>query len=288
MFSVMSHLLAAFDPYWLTSIRYVVASAFLAIALLVVEGPSAFRLGRRAGLLALIGSAGIAGFNLLLLNGLEHSSPEHCALLAALAPGMVALIVWARTKNAPSRTTIAALALAFAGVALVVSKGNVATLVTGSAAGDGLIGLAVLGFAIYTAGTPAFSDWSRLRFTTLSIGFGTIATVVATGIATAAGAAHPPQAFDLTDVAGMLYLIFIAAIFALTAWSFAVSSIGAENTALFLNAVPVVAFIIGIAQGRHFTAVEYLGALVTIFALILNNVYARREAAQRRRLSRAA
>jgi len=289
MFSIMSHLLAALDPYWLTSIRYVFAASILAIALLIVEGPAAFRLDRRAGVLLVIGTAGIAGFNLLLLNGLERSSPEHCALLAALAPAMVTLILWARTKVAPGRLTLATLALAFAGVALVVTKGNPATLVNGSASGDGLIALGVLGFAIYTAGTPTFSDWSRLRFTALSIGLGTIATVAFSAIATAVGAAHPPHAFDLWDLAGMLYMIFIAAILALTAWSFAVSSIGAQNTVLFLNAVPIVAFVIGITQGRHFTATEYAGALLTIAALVTNNVSARNHAAApRSRLSRAA
>jgi drug/metabolite transporter (DMT)-like permease len=289
MFTIMSHLLASLDPYWLTSIRYVFAAAILAVALLVVEGPAAFRLDSRAWLLIGTGAAGIAGFNLFLLNGLERSSAEHCALLAALAPAMVTLIVWARSKITPSRVTLGMLGLAFIGVALVVTKGRASALLSGSSGGDGLIALGVLGFAIYTAGAPLFADWSRLRFTALSIGFGTIVTLAVSAIATACGVAHPPHSFDAWDLGGMLYLIFIAAVFALTCWSFAISSIGAQNAALFLNAVPIVAFIIGIFQGRHFSAVEYGGALLTILALVLNNALGRdRGAAPVGRLSRAA
>jgi drug/metabolite transporter (DMT)-like permease len=202
---------------------------------------------------------------------------------------MVALILWARTRITPSRVTLGMLGLAFIGVALVVTKGRASALLSGSSGGDGLIALGVLGFAIYTAGTPLFADWSRLRFTALSIGFGTIATVAVTAIATACGVAHPPHSFDVWDLAGMLYLIFIAAVFALTCWSFAVSSIGAQKAALFLNAVPIVAFVIGIFQGRQFSAIEYGGAALTILALVLNNVWGRRRAAAPAgRLSRAA
>jgi drug/metabolite transporter (DMT)-like permease len=38
MFTIMSHLLASLDPFWLTSIRYVFAAGILALALLIVEG----------------------------------------------------------------------------------------------------------------------------------------------------------------------------------------------------------------------------------------------------------
>lgn len=85
MFSIMAHLLAVWDPYWLTCIRYVGATVILAVMLLVAEGPKAFVVGPRRWLLFGIGAAGIAGFNLFVLNGVARGSAEHAALFVALA-----------------------------------------------------------------------------------------------------------------------------------------------------------------------------------------------------------
>jgi drug/metabolite transporter (DMT)-like permease len=123
MFPVLKHLLATLDPYWLTSIRYIGASAIFAILLVTAEGPSAFILDRRAWLLWAVGTAGIAMFNLFVLTGLERSSAEHGALVVATGPALVALILWRRSGKAPARLTLAMLALAFIGVMLVVTKG---------------------------------------------------------------------------------------------------------------------------------------------------------------------
>ena len=122
------------------------------------------------------------------------------------------------------------LALAFTGVFLVITKGDLATLADGSLTGDGLCALAVFSFAIYTAYTPVFNDWSRLRFATLSVGYGTVATLALSVIAAMAGLVRAPGAFDTSDVTGMLYLILIAAVIAFLAWTFAIGALGAGNS----------------------------------------------------------
>ena len=275
MFTVLKHLLLHLDPYWLTSIRYLGASLLLALMLLAREGVAAFRPDGRFWLLFGVGTAGIAVFNLLVLTGLQHSSAQDGALLVACGPAMVTFIAWARTRVAPRPFTFAMLALAFTGVMIVVTKGRLDTLAHGSAFGDALIALGVAGIAIYTAYTPAFNDYSRLRFTALSLIYGTISTVVASAIATALGVARVPVAFTAADAWGMLYMIAIAAILAFFLWAYAVSALGAPNAALFMNGVPIAAFIIGITLGAHFSAVEYAGAALTIAALAANNLATR-------------
>jgi drug/metabolite transporter (DMT)-like permease len=275
MFPILKQLLRTLDPYWLTSIRYLAASAILAVVLLLVEGPRAFALDRRSWQLFVLGTVGIAAFNIFVLSGLERSSAEHGALVVATGPAMVALLLWARNGAMPSRLTFAMLALAFVGVMLVITKGSLASLAGGSALGDALVALGVAGFAIYTAYAPAFSDYSRLRFATLSITYGTIATVIVSIVAQLAGVAHAPTTIDSSVIVGMAYMIIFPAILAFLFWTFAISKIGAENTGLFMNAVPVVAFIIGIFSGQHFAVIEYLGAALTITALAINNLVSR-------------
>ena len=275
MFPVMKHLVVVLDPYWLTSIRYIGAGAIFAIILLIAEGPRAFILDRRGWLLWAVGTAGIAVFNLFVLSGLERSSAQHGALVVATGPALVTLILWLRGGNAPTRLTLAMLALAFVGVMLVITNGRLASLAGGSALGDALVAVGVAGFEIYTAYTPLFSDYSRLRFAALSVILGTVTTLIASAFAQIIGVAHVPSAPDLSVVLGMLYLITIPAVLAFIFWSYAISAIGAQNTGLFMNFVPIVAFIIGIFLGSHYSPIEYAGAALTIAALVINNLASR-------------
>ncbi len=271
MFSIMAHVLGSLDPFWLTTIRYVGAALVLGAILLAVEGPRAFRTEGRGLQIFGLGSAGIAVYNLLMLNGMRLSGPEHSALWAAMVPAFVTLILWLRTGVRPSAGTLAGIVVAFAGVTLVITDGRLGSLAHGSLLGDTLIAAASVGIALYTVGSAAFRDWSWLRFTTLSIIGGAIATVAATLVATAVGVAHVPHAVDGSVIAGMLYLVLVAAVFGFIAWNYAIAAIGAQNTVLFMNAVPIVAFVVALVLGKHFSPVEYLGAALTIAALIYNN-----------------
>lgn len=278
MFPILKHLLGRLDPYWLTSIRYIAAAAIIAAILLAVEGRKAFVLDRRVWLLWALGTAAIAIFNLFVLTGLERSSAQHGALVVAMGPAMVALLLWLRTGKRPSRMAFAMLATAFVGVMLVVTKGSLATLHGGSALGDALVALGVVGFALYTAYAPVFRDYSRLRFAAWIIIFGTVSTLVASAFAQLIGVAHAPTSIDASDVFGMIYMVVVPAILAFIFWGYAVSKIGAENTGLFMNAVPIVAFVIGILSGQHFSTIEYIGATLTIAALVINNLHSRERA----------
>jgi len=59
-----------------------------------------------------------------------------------------------------------------------------------------------------------------------------------------------------------------------------VKFLGALNTMLMLNLVPVTVFAIEAALGRSFAAVELAGAAVVIGALVANNLFLRHKSAQ--------
>ena len=287
MFPIFGVLLKRMDGFWLTSIRYAAAALVLVALLLAVEGVQAFRLDRRWPLLALIGTLAIAGFNLLVLTGMKLSTPEHGALMVAMGPAFAALVGWIRTSVPPKPVVIGTIVLAFVGVALVATKGSLATVLHGSLAGDAIMASGVLCFAVYTTFAPAFKDWSSLRFTTLSVGLGSVAALLATGAATAAGFSRVPALhLDATLVWGMLYIILFAAVAAFILWNFAIQSIGAQNTVLFMNAVPVVSFAVALVAGQRFSPVEYAGAALTIAALVASNLASRTKAVSAPKVTR--
>ena len=104
------------------------------------------------------------------------------------------------------------------------------------------------------------------------------AFLLAYGIAAVAGAA-----VALGVLAGALYgvVLFagvvIGALAAVLAWNEGVRRLGAPNAALFMNLVPVVAFVIAIVRGYQPDAAELGGAALTVAALIGANLAARQE-----------
>lgn len=277
MFGILANLLQSIDLYWLTSIRYVIALPILAAVLYAFEGLDAFRLDRRWPLLAAIGSLTIVGFNMGVLTGMRLSGPEHGALMVALGPAMVALIQWMRTRQAPKPLVLSTIVVAFIGVALVATKGDLAGIVrSGSLIGDMEMVAGVACFALYSAYSSSFKEMSWLRFTTLSLGLGTIASVIATAIVTATGVVPIPHpTIDAQFVWEIAYMAFIAVIVGFACWNYAIRALGPQNTILFMNGVPIVAFVIAIIEGTRLSPLEYLGAALTIGALVTFNVLSR-------------
>ncbi len=69
----------------------------------------------------------------------------------------------------------------------------------------------------------------------------------------------------------LIYLIIIAGVFAVFAWNKGIEILGPLNGVLFINLVPVTAFVIGLTNGVIFNNIEIFGMLLTIFSIIINN-----------------
>src|SRR3954462_11952094 len=157
MFPIADSAIKHVDPFHLTAIRYLLAAAGFLALLWVFEGRRALRTegrgpgrggfgGRRAlrpegrGLeLWVFGTAGIAGFNLLAFAGLEHTTPEHAALIVATSPLMTLLASAALARKAPSKVTFGFILLALAGLLLVIGHGDPLTVFDGGINGGDLL-----------------------------------------------------------------------------------------------------------------------------------------------------
>jgi drug/metabolite transporter (DMT)-like permease len=279
MFPIADSAIKRVDPFHLTAIRYILASfGFLAL-LWAFEGVRALRVEGRGIELFVLGSAGIAGFNLFAFAGLEHTTPEHAALIVATSPLMTLLASSALNRTAPSRTTLGFVVLALAGVLLVIGHGDPAAVVNGGINGGDLLVLAgTASFVAYTLGARRFTGFSSLRYTALSASGGTITVLVVTQVATLAGWLTAPSGGDVAAIWWQLaYVVVVGALAAVLAWNEGVKRLGAPNAALFMNLVPVVAFVIAIARGYQPEAAELGGAAIAVAALIGANLTSRRQ-----------
>jgi drug/metabolite transporter (DMT)-like permease len=278
MFVIGKSALDRVDAFHLTTIRYGIAAAIFLAILLAVEGRTALRLEGRGVRLWLLGSLGFAGFNLLAFTGLDHARPESAALIVAATPLATAFVLWLRTRVAPSHGVLATFAIALVGVFFVVTHGEPASIVDGSVGwGDGLVLAGVVSFVLYTLGAADFRDFSPLRYTALTAGLGWLTIAGATLAVTLAGWKSEPSAADVWAVTPQIaYITILGAVVAVLAWNAAVGSIGPQNTALFVNLVPIVAFAVQVVRGYRPAALEIVGAVVTILALVAANLLSRR------------
>jgi drug/metabolite transporter (DMT)-like permease len=266
------------NAFPLSTVRYAVAAGLWLAILAVVEGRGALRLDGRGLRLFWLGTLGFAGFNLLAYTGLAHSRPQSASLIVALAPLLTALVLWRRTGRRPSNVTFAFLALALAGVALVISGGHPTTIVNGSIGwGDALVLAGVFSFVLYGLGAAQFSDFSPLRYTALTASLGWVSIAVAAAVALASGLVAVPSGSALgATVPQIAYLALPGAFVAVLTWNAAIGMIGPQNAVLFGNLIPVTTFAIEIVRGYRPGAVELGGAALTIAALVANNLVTRR------------
>ena len=128
LFPVAMVTLPVLDPFHMTAIRYGITAIIFASLLAVVEGPQALNPEGRALRAALLGTVGFAGLGLLVFVGLEHSRPEHGAVIMATQPLIAAVAAWWLRGARPARATLIFLGVALVGVLLVVTKGRFAGL----------------------------------------------------------------------------------------------------------------------------------------------------------------
>src|SRR5207253_1877381 len=125
--------------FYMTAIRYGLTALVFAIVLIAVEGRGALRFEGRGLRAATLGTIGFAGLGLLVFIGLQHSRPEHGAVIMATQPLIAAVVAWLMRGVRPARATTALLGVALLGVVLVVTKGRLTGLFDeGTGVGDAL------------------------------------------------------------------------------------------------------------------------------------------------------
>jgi drug/metabolite transporter (DMT)-like permease len=279
MFPIADAALGHVDAAHITAIRYAVASLVFLALLAAVEGRRAVRFDGRFGRALVFGTLAFAGFNLLSYAALDHTTPQHAALIVAISPALTVLARWSLDGVRPSPALLACVGAAFVGVALVVAGDDPSAALKGGA-GDLLVLLAVICWVRYTLSAGReFAGWSPLRFTALTAAAGTLSILAITAVGDALGLLSVPSASDVGDIGPALaYIIGLGAVVAVLAWNAGVVRLGASNAALFMNLVPVTTFAIQAVRGSSPAPFELVGAGITLAALVAANVALRRPA----------
>jgi drug/metabolite transporter (DMT)-like permease len=284
-FPIAKSTFSTIDPFHVSAIRYGVGTLLLAAFVVWREGTAALRYYGRGLSATVLGLVGMTGSPMLVFGGLALTRPEHAAIIVALQPSITAIADWWLHGRRPARFTLGCMMAAFAGVVLVVTKGDPAlALGRGELAGDLLVLAGAACWVAYTMGTESFRGWSSLKFTLLTLIPGSIGLAVGTAILVQVGLARVPGPAEVGAV--MPQLVFLAVggvMLSMLCWNAGTRRIGALNAMLLQNLVPVIVFAIRFAQGQRYVAVELAGAGLVIGALAANNLYLRHKHAVRRK-----
>ena len=277
MLPVAKRTLPVIDAFALATFRYAIAAVLFVLALAVLEGRPSLQYGGKLLPATVFGIIGITGFNILVWFGLGSTRPEHAAIILALQTPLTALAVWVARSQRPAGFTLICVAVALAGVALVVTKGDpLRAIEGGELLGDMLVFLGALSWVIYALAAGNFAGWSPLRFTALTSVPGAIGIALTYATAIGAGAAVIPDMEALRSVAWQLaYFVLGSTVLGVFSFNAAVPRLGPLNAMLMLNFIPVGVFAIEAALGRSFTSIELAGAGVVVGALVANNLYLR-------------
>ncbi|MDI3306440.1 MAG: DMT family transporter [Acetobacteraceae bacterium] len=274
MFAVVKPLMAEMDPFTLTLLRYGLTAPIFLMLLAATEGRRALATEGRTLRLWGLGTLGFAGFGLFAFVGLGTTRPEHAAVIPALMPLISVGVVAMRGRAWPAPRALGAVALGLAGVVLVVTHGEPRALLTsGAGRGEALVLLGATCWVIYTLGAAEFRGWSGLRYTALTCAFGTLSIAAAELVVLITGIAALPAPTALVQAAPAFgYLVLAASVVAVLGWNAGMRAVGPARGVLFINLVPVIAFIIAVAGGRMPARAEIAGVALVIAALVLNSL----------------
>ncbi|CAI0938053.1 Probable amino-acid metabolite efflux pump [Serratia quinivorans] len=216
-----------------------------------------------------LGVLGFTLFNLCTFFGLQSTTPINGALILATTPlwTLVFGVIWENEKLNGSR--IAGLLAGFIGVVLVITKGQIQTLLRLEVSpGDVIILLGSLAWALNMVGTRRLvNNATAIETTSYSMLFGTLALLPLGFIFE-----NPLQSLATTNLSvhlAVVYLALCGSLLAYLLWFNALEKIGSVRTAIFFNLAPVFTMLVATLTGTAPNVWQLAGAAWVILGVLL-------------------
>lgn len=221
---------------------------------------------------SLLGFLGITFHQWLQSNGLQTSEAGTTAWIVSTTPVFMALLGWTVLKEALSWIKTSGILLAFAGVLLVVSKGDLASISVGrfGAPGDFLILVSSVNWAVFSVlsrrGLKSYPA-GLMMFYVMSLGwlFTSILFFTQTGL---------PEISNLTTNSwlGVIFLGIFCSGLAYIAWYDALQALSSAQTGAFLYIEPLVAVVVAFfVLDEPITVISLVGGAIILFGVWLVN-----------------
>lgn len=261
MYVVSKYVLDFIPPMTLLCLRLAIGAAALLAAMMVARAPWV-----RRGDLPRMALLGLVGFGISLGSqflGTRLSSAAHGAVITSITPACIVALAAALLKERISSRTGLGLALATAGVLLVVEAPARSSFTWAALGGDLLLGLAGVTWALYTVLSRRAADrYPAITVTTYAMLFG-ILIVLPTVPLELAGYTWPPLGPLVWW--GVLYLGVVSSALAFYLWNTGFTLVRPGVGSLCFFAQPVVGAVLGwLLLGESLGGGFWLGTTLVI------------------------
>ncbi len=214
-----------------------------------------------------MGLCGITVNNIAQFTGLKYSTVTNATLISSTTPTITALLATIFLRERLNYLQWCGIFLSLGGTIFLISQGNLEVIAHISFnIGDLLFFSSQVAWAVYSLISLRVMRKMSILATTAWAGvFGALLTFLY-GCAADVLTIKP---VSLTVIFSMMYIIWGGGVFAMLLWNFGIKRVGASQTAIFLNIMPLVGILSGVALlNEQLQAQEILGA-----AAILLGVY---------------
>jgi drug/metabolite transporter (DMT)-like permease len=209
----------------------------------------------------------VVGYHVFLNVGAQHTSSGIAALVVALAPGMTVALSLAVGLERVRPRHVVGLALAFAGVAVVVGLGTGESLSLESAKGPLIVAGAPLAFALYNVILkPLLGRYDLLALTAAT------SLVGAVGLVPLVRSSTVDTVVDvsLEEAALILYLGVLATLLGYILWNVGLRGLGPTRAVTYAYAISPLAVLIGaVVLDEDVTVWLVLGAALVVGGIAL-------------------
>ena len=223
---------------------------------------------RDAAVLIPLGVLGVFGFNYAFFVALRTTSALNAALIMALSPLVSVLLSVVLLNARINRAQVMGIALAFAGVTLVITGGHFGRLQV--AVGDLWMLVACLVWSLYSVGAKRYAPHiPPMQFARWTVSIGALALIVAallleTPISTLRQVSMPTHGL-------LLYMAICGSVLAYIFWLKGVHAIGPDKAAIAFNLVPVFTLLVNLLLGKPPEAAQLAGLVMVLAGVLVFN-----------------
>ncbi|MBN2539380.1 MAG: DMT family transporter [Deltaproteobacteria bacterium] len=231
------------DPFSASFLRFAVASIFLVLVTIRLEGRIP-RLKRHQILpIILLGMTGVFAYNFFFFSGLKTVEAGRASIIVAMNPIFIALFATTFFKEKLTGINLIGIVLCVSGAIIVISKGNPLGIIRGGiGTGEFYILGCVASWVLYSLiGKTTMKDMSPLTAVTYSCVAGGILLFFPS---CAEGILTDITTYNAMSWLGIVYLGFFGTVLGFTWFYEGIKKIGASKASVFINFVPISAVIL--------------------------------------------
>jgi drug/metabolite transporter (DMT)-like permease len=258
-------------PLCAAFLRFAIASVFLLLLTVRVEGRIPALDKKQILPMVLLGLTGVFAYNILFLTGLKYIQAGRAAVIVATNPVLISLLSALFLKERLTWIRGVGICLSVSGAITVISNGRIADLGRSPiGTGEWLIAGCVLSWVAYSLiGKTVMARLSPLTCVTYSAVIGTTLLFPA---ALYGGLGREIFTYAVKDWMSLFYLGFFGTVLGFSWYYQGIERIGATKASVFINFVPVSAIALAaLILKERITVPIVLGTLLVVTGVYLTN-----------------